>query len=476
MEVSAFALQPVVVPWHPADQIVRVEHEQERQVRQEPADRRQVELEHTIEPETARDALIGDGRVDVAVAENDLTSCEGGPDDLLHVLRPRRRIQRGLGPRRHVPPVQDKIANPLAELRATGLTRRQVRAPVRLEALREQPDLRRLARSVEPFERDEHASPNRRPIAGAGDFTSVPPMRVVVTGGAGFIGSHVVDALVARSNEVHVLDNLSTGSRDFVSAQATLHEGDIRTDAAAVFEQVEPDVCFHLAAQADVGTSVQRPGYDAEVNVVGTISVLEAARTRGAQVVFSSTGGAIYGECTEPAGEDSPRRPVSPYGMAKLSAEEYLAGWNRLYGTGHVALRFANVYGPRQAASLEGGVVAIFLERLAAHEPTTIFGDGEQSRDFVYVKDVVRGVLAAVGHDGGVFNLGTGVATTVNALHEACRRTAGSSDGPMYQPARAGDALRSVVDPSRARSELGWQAEVSLDDGLRETWESLRKE
>jgi UDP-glucose 4-epimerase len=301
-------------------------------------------------------------------------------------------------------------------------------------------------------------------------------MRAVVTGGAGFIGSHVVDALVARGDEVHVLDNLSTGSRDYVSSGATLHEGDIRTDAARVFEEARPEVCFHLAAQADVGTSVERPGCDADVNVVGTISILEAARTHGARVVFSSTGGAIYGECTGPASEDSPRRPLSPYGMAKLSAEEYLAGWNRLYGSSHVALRFANVYGPRQSASLEGGVVAIFLERLAAHEPSAIFGDGTQTRDFVYVKDVVRGVLAAAGHDGGVFNLGTGVETSVNVLHAACRETAGSDEAPLYYPARPGDVLRSVVDPSRARSELRWEAEVSLADGLRETWESALEE
>jgi len=301
-------------------------------------------------------------------------------------------------------------------------------------------------------------------------------MRAVVTGGAGFIGSNVVDALVARGDDVHVLDNLSTGSRDFVSVAVTLHEGDIRTDAAEVFELSKPEVCFHLAAQADVGTSVQRPGYDAEINVIGTISVLEAARAHGTQVVFSSTGGAIYGECAAPAREDSPRKPVSPYGMAKLSAEEYLAGWNRLYGSRHVALRFANVYGPRQAASLEGGVVAIFLEALAADRPTAIFGDGEQTRDFVYVKDIVRGVLAAAGHDGGVFNLGTGVETSVNALHEACLEAAGSSQAPEYRPARPGDALRSVVDPSLAGAELGWHAETSLAEGLRETWESLREE
>jgi len=299
-------------------------------------------------------------------------------------------------------------------------------------------------------------------------------MRALVTGGAGFIGSHVVDALVARGDEVHVLDNLATGSRDFVSEQATLHEGDIRTDAPHAFEKARPEVCFHLAAQADVGTSVERPDFDADVNVVGTIRVLEAARAHGTQIVFSSTGGAIYGECDGPAGEDSPRQPLSPYGIAKLSAEEYLRGWNRLHGARHVALRFANVYGPRQAASLEGGVVAIFLERLAAGTPTTIFGDGGQTRDFVYVTDVVRGMLAAVGRDGGTFNIGTGIETSVNELHEACRRAAGSTDSPSYAPARSGDVLRSVIDPTRAWRELGWQPQVSLADGLRATWEWIR--
>jgi UDP-glucose 4-epimerase len=301
-------------------------------------------------------------------------------------------------------------------------------------------------------------------------------MRALVTGGAGFIGSHVVDALVARGDEVHVLDNLATGSRDVVSEQATFHEGDIREDSPHVFEEARPDVCFHLAAQADVGTSVERPDFDADVNVVGTIRVLEAARAHGTQIVFSSTGGAIYGECDGPAGEDSPRRPLSPYGMAKLSGEEYLAGWNRLHGASHVALRFANVYGPRQAASLEGGVVAIFLERLAVGEPTAIFGDGEQTRDFVYVADVVQGMLAAVGYGGGTFNIGTGIETSVNALHAACRQAAASTKLPAYRPARPGDVIRSVIDPRRAREELGWQPQVSLSEGLRATWEWIRKE
>lgn len=301
-------------------------------------------------------------------------------------------------------------------------------------------------------------------------------MRVLVTGGAGFIGSHVADALVARGDDVHVLDNLATGSRDHVPARATLHVGDIREDAGLVFEQVRPEICYHLAAQADVGTSVERPDFDADVNVVGMIRVLEAARAHGTQMVFSSTGGAIYGECDGLADEDSPRRPLSPYGIAKLAGEEYLRGWNRLYGARHVALRFANVYGPRQAASLEGGVVSIFLDRLAASAPTTIFGNGEQTRDFVFVTDVVRGILAAEGHDGGTFNIGTGIETSVNELYAACREAAGSTEVPTYGPARPGDVLRSVIDPSRASSELGWQPQVSLSEGLRATWEWIRKD
>jgi UDP-glucose 4-epimerase len=296
-------------------------------------------------------------------------------------------------------------------------------------------------------------------------------MRAVVTGGAGFIGSHLVDALVARGDEVSVLDNLATGERERVNGAAAFREGDIRTDAAALFAEARPDAVFHLAAQADVGTSVERPDYDAEVNVVGTVRVLEAARAAGAQVVFASTGGAIYGECDEgPATEDAPRRPISPYGMAKLCAEEYIAGWNRLHASGHVALRFANVYGPRQAASLEGGVVAIFLERLAAGDGARIFGDGEQTRDFVFVGDVVAALLAAVGHDGGVYNVGTGVETSVNGLHLACRRAAGIDLEPSYAPARPGDVHRSVIDPTRAGRELGWRAATGLDDGLAQTW------
>ena len=296
-------------------------------------------------------------------------------------------------------------------------------------------------------------------------------MRAVVTGGAGFIGSHVAEALVERGDEVHVLDSLATGSREKVPAGAELHLGDIRRDDAALFDSVRPELCVHLAAQADVGTSVERPDYDAEVNVLGTVRVLEAARRHGTQVILASTGGAIYGECEGPAGEESPRRPLSPYGVSKLAAEEYLAAYNRLYGTEHVSLRYGNVYGPRQDPHGEAGVVAIFLGRLAEGERARIFGDGSQTRDYVYAGDVARATLAAVGKKG-VFNVGTGVETSVLDLYELCRRVAGSELEAEHAEARLGELQRSVLDVTRAERELGWRPEVELEEGLRRTWES----
>jgi UDP-glucose 4-epimerase len=295
-------------------------------------------------------------------------------------------------------------------------------------------------------------------------------VRVVVTGGAGFVGSHVAEALVGRGDDVVVLDNLSSGSREKVPEGARLVEADIR-DPDAAFDDTRPEVCFHLAAQADVGTSVERPDYDADVNVLGTVRVLEAARRHEAQVVFSSTGGAIYGECDGPALETAERRPISPYGISKLAGEEYFAGWNRLFGTKHVALRFANVYGPRQEPTLEGGVIAIFLDRMRDGAPTRIFGDGRQTRDFVYVGDVVDAVLAAVGHGGGVFNVGTGVETSIADLHALCRLVTGVDREPEFLPARPGDVLHSVVDPSLAARELGWRPRHDLETGLRKTWD-----
>jgi UDP-glucose 4-epimerase len=294
-------------------------------------------------------------------------------------------------------------------------------------------------------------------------------VRAVVTGGAGFIGSNLVDALLARGDEVVVVDDLSSGKRENVSSEARLVELDIRDPALrSVFAEATPDVCFHLAAQADVPTSVAQPDFDAEVNVVGTIRVLLAASA--APVVFSSTGGAIYGECERPAREDDPRRPLAPYGVAKLAAEEYLAAWNRLHGTRHTTLRFANVYGPRQESGLEGGVVAIFLNAMASGKETAIYGDGRQSRDFVHVDDVVRALLLAAGKKG-VYNVGSGVETSVLELHERCRAATGVDWPPRLAPAREGDLVRSILDVSLVRDELGWQPEVALDEGLRRTWD-----
>src|SRR3954465_1263606 len=241
-------------------------------------------------------------------------------------------------------------------------------------------------------------------------------MRAVVTGGAGFIGSHAAEALLARGDEVHVLDDLSKGRRKRGAPGAERHGADIR-EPDAVFDAVRPELVLHLAAQADVRASVDDPAHDADVNVLGTVRILEAARRHGAQVVFSSTGGAIYGEGEEPAREASPRQPLAPYGTSKLCGEEYLATWNRLYATPHVALRFGNVYGPRQEPHGEAGVVAIFMGLLQDGGTPKIYGDGSQTRDYVFVHDVVQALLAAVGHGGGVFNVGTGAETSVVELY-----------------------------------------------------------
>jgi UDP-glucose 4-epimerase len=297
------------------------------------------------------------------------------------------------------------------------------------------------------------------------------PVRAIVTGGAGFIGSHVVDALVARGEEVAVVDSLVRGSRENVNPAAELHVRDIREPLDDLFDAVRPQAVFHLAAQADVRVSVDDPVGDADVNVLGSVRILESARRHGAQVVFSSTGGAIYGECTEPAREDGATEPLSPYGTAKLAAEEYLRSYNRLHGTKHVALRYANVYGPRQDAQLEGGVIAIFLGLLARGETATIFGDGLQTRDFVYVGDVALATLSALGQDGGVFNVGTGRETSVVELYELCARVAGADRPAEHAPARLGELQRSFLDTSLAARELGFTAMVELEDGLQATWE-----
>ena len=295
-------------------------------------------------------------------------------------------------------------------------------------------------------------------------------MRAIVTGGAGFIGSNLVDTLIAWGDEITVIDNLSTGTRDDLNPAAAFAELDVRDG----FDAAGADVIYHLAAQTDVQTSMREPIRDALKNVVGTIAVLEAARDAGAKVVFASTGGAIYGECHSPAGEHSPLRPTSPYGIGKLCAEEYVRGWNRIHGAGHTILRFGNVYGPRQQASLEGGVVAIFLERMAHGDETVIFGDGQQTRDFVYVADVVEALLAAASHDGGTFNIGTGVPTSVLTLHYLCADAAGVKSDPRFMPERSGDVRHSVLDVTAAADQLGWRRRTPFTEGLSATWRSMQ--
>jgi UDP-glucose 4-epimerase len=295
-------------------------------------------------------------------------------------------------------------------------------------------------------------------------------MRALVTGGAGFIGSHLVDALLARGDHVAVVDDLSTGRREYVPDGVALHVVDI-ADIAAATDQERPDVVFHLAAQVDVRKSVADPARDARINVAGTASVLEAAREAGARrVLLASTGGALYGDSVPlPTPEDAPPAPFSPYGASKAAAETYLALYTRLHGLSTMALRFGNVYGPRQDPHGEAGVIAIFAGAAAEGRPVTIFGDGSQTRDYVYVGDVVSGFLAAADSDAtGAVNIGTALETPVLEL----ARQLGVE--PQFAPARKGEVARSCLDVSRAAELLGWRAEVALADGLQRTLAAAR--
>jgi|tagenome__1003787_1003787.scaffolds.fasta_scaffold20851347_3 UDP-glucose 4-epimerase len=301
-------------------------------------------------------------------------------------------------------------------------------------------------------------------------------MRAVVTGGAGFIGSHLVDALAARGDDVLALDDLSKGRRERVDGD--LAETDIRDAAAlaAIVAEHRPDVILHLAAQADVRRSVADPAADAAVNVIGTINVLQAAREVGARVVFASTGGAIYGEdAPRPTPESAACEPEAPYGTAKLCAEEYLRLFNRLHGTRHAILRLGNVYGPRQDPSGEAGVVSIFAGRLARNERPTVFGNGRQTRDYVYAGDVVRAFMAAADADrAGLWNVGTGREVSVIDLIDGLAAISGAAIEPEFAPARQGELQASALDPAALERDLGVTAAMPLDDGLRAVYEWVR--
>ena len=308
-------------------------------------------------------------------------------------------------------------------------------------------------------------------------------MRTLVTGGAGFIGSHVVDALVERGDEVTVLDDASTGRRanleQAVAGGAEVVDGDIRDGEAVseVCERVRPEAIFHLAAQIDVRKSVADPAFDARVNVEGTINVLRAAQASGVgRVVNTSSGGAIYGEGQMiPAPEDHPVAPMAPYGMSKFCGESYCDMFGRLHGLSTISLRYGNVYGPRQDPLGEAGVIAIFCGKLLDGKRPTIYGDGRQTRDYVYVSDVVDANLQALDSDAtGPFNVGVGVEVNVLELVDALRPHAANGFEPEHAPERPGEVRRIALDCSRAREELGWEAKVGLEDGLERTLASLR--
>ena len=299
-------------------------------------------------------------------------------------------------------------------------------------------------------------------------------MRTLVTGGAGFIGSHVVDRLLADGHAVDVVDNLSTGRRAQANPAARLHVCDIRSARLDdVFAAARPEAVVHLAAQASVARSVADPRFDASVNVLGTLALLEAARRAAVgRVVFVSTGGAAYGDTDVlPTPEEHPARPASPYGVAKIAAELYLECWAGLTGGRTLALRLANVYGPRQDPRGEAGVVAIFAGRLLAGDECVVNGDGEQTRDYVYVEDVADAVARALARPGaaGVVNIGTAAETSVNDLYRRLARLAGVTRAPRHGPPRPGEQRRSVLAARRAQARLGWTPATSLDEGLAKT-------
>lgn len=311
-------------------------------------------------------------------------------------------------------------------------------------------------------------------------------MRVLVTGGAGFIGSHIVDQLIKNGHQPFVVDDLSSGSKENVAAGVPIYEVDIR-DADGLrkaFDDAKPEAVCHQAAQLSVSRSVREPGFDAQINVLGLLSVFEnAVRVGAKRIVFASSGGVLYGEVETPAKEDHPAAPISPYGVTKLAGEGYLRFMTREFGVTGVALRYSNVYGPRQSPHGEAGVVAIFCRKMLAGEPATINGDGKYVRDYVYGPDVARANVAALTGEFrdafSAFNIGTGSPTDVNQLTERIRslvvarhRAKGRSidvPAPVHGPARAGDLRSNLVDASAAKAAMGWEPTVNLDKGLEQT-------
>ena len=303
-------------------------------------------------------------------------------------------------------------------------------------------------------------------------------MKVLVTGGAGFIGSHLVDRLILEGHDSVVVDNLVTGKRRNINRAARFYKMDVQSwRLERVFRNERPNVVMHLAAQMDVRKSVEDPMFDAQVNVLGTLNVLQQAVKHGVRkVIFSSSGGAIYGEQeTYPAPETHVLKPLSPYGLSKLCGEQYLSYFQRVSGLQAVSLRYANVYGPRQDPEGEAGVVAIFIQKMLNNEQAVINGNGRQTRDFVFVDDVVEANLAMMGQETqGTYNVGTGVETSINDLFRILVQHTGSTCKEMHGPAKKGEQARSVIDSAKLRHEVSWDPKADLSDGLKKTVEYFR--
>lgn len=304
--------------------------------------------------------------------------------------------------------------------------------------------------------------------------------RIILSGGAGFIGSHLADRLIQEGHKVTIIDNLSTGFEKNVNPKAKFYKVDITSLVMdKIFQKEKPDVLCHHAAQIDVRKSVENPIFDAEVNILGSLNLLGCcARHKVRKVIFASTGGAIYGEQDYfPADEEHPTRPLSPYGVAKLSIESYLHYYNQVHGMNSICLRYANVYGPRQNPWGEAGVVAIFAQKMLNKDKAVINGDGRQTRDFIYVEDIVRANLLALKYpESDVFNIGTGTETDVNTIFRLLKKEIASGQKEVHAPTKAGEQRRSVLDFSKARKKLCWKPKTDLKEGIKKTVDYFKNE
>ncbi len=304
--------------------------------------------------------------------------------------------------------------------------------------------------------------------------------KILVTGGAGFIGSHVVDKLIEKEFEVVVVDNLSTGNRKNLNKKAKFYKADIsKPGIDKIFKKENPEIVFHFAAQINVRESVENPSQDAKVNIIGGLNVLQACKNFGVKkIIFSSTGGAIYGEADViPTPESYIEKPMSPYGVAKLATEKYIYYYQKVFGIDFAVLRFANVYGPRQNSKGEAGVVAIFANKILLGKQPVITGTGNQTRDFVFVSDVAdAAILAMESEKTGIFNIGTGKETDINTVFSEIQKESGKVIEKVYGPAQKGEQQRSCLDCSKAKAELGWFPKYSLEQGIKETMEWFIKQ